>query len=125
MSDCGVCVYYDDNASYEDFSSERAPTTQEEECQECGKPLPSGTLHIFAQGDFDGEHFEHHVCLICHEIMEAFCCEGITYGGVFWSMPMDDDIWEGLTTACFDKLKTPEAKAELRRRWMEWKGLAA
>jgi len=28
-----------------------------------------------------------------------------------------------LTTSCFDKLQTSEAKAELQRRWLAWKGL--
>jgi len=36
---------------------------------------------------------------------------------------MQEDAFEHLTAACFNKLKTPQDKAELRRRWMEWKGL--
>jgi hypothetical protein len=39
--------------------------------------------------------------------------------------PDMEEVFGKLTTSCFDKLQTPEAKAELRRRWMEWKGLSA
>jgi hypothetical protein len=78
-------------------------------------------------GKFDGEFFMEINCGICVEIREAFTCweDGSAYClGELWS-DMASVVFPALTTACFDKLTTPEAKAELRRRWMEWKGLAS
>jgi hypothetical protein len=37
---------------------------------------------------------------------------------------MQDYVFPEFSLACLEKLKTPEAKAELQRRWMQWKGLA-
>jgi hypothetical protein len=34
---------------------------------------------------------------------------------------MRDYVFPEMTTTCYDRLKTPEAKVELQRRWAEWK----
>ena len=60
--------------------------------------------------------------MVCAEIGAAFCCDGRLYGKL-WDGFDESDIWRYLNTSCFDKLQSVEAKTELRRRWMEWKGL--
>jgi hypothetical protein len=65
-----------------------------------------------------------YTCTVCAEIAKAFYCggDGRMYGGGLW----DDmsEVMGDLNSACFDRLKTPAAKAELQRRWIAWKGLA-
>jgi len=68
---------------------------------------------------YDGSAHTYKTCPVCAEIAKAFQCDARIPG----------ELWEGMyevmgsiTTGCFDRLSTPEAKAELERRWMEWKG---
>src|ERR1700722_6694306 len=124
MSDCGVCVYSDSDGESCDFMHEeirkaRKPHT----CCECRKTINIGERYEHVRFKFDGEVNNCDTCLICVEIAEAFYCDGRV---------LNEGLWENmsyvmaeLTTSCFDKLTFPEAKSELRRRWMEWKGIPA
>jgi len=99
-------------------------------CCECNKTIPEGEKYakaiLFMGQDEDGDPCDpttYKTCMICDEIADAFFCEGRVYGGMMWDS--FDYAFEGINTSCFDRLQTPEAKAELQRRWMVWKGLAA
>ena len=142
MSDCGVCLSSDYSACYEMIESvEIVALESDKQCCECCRVIKAGTpLEVASwyedydeddDGDDDGEELREaeesiYTCVVCAEIANAFYCggDGRIYGGDFWEAMSEADVWPNLTTSCFDKLTTPEAKAELRRRWMEWKGLA-
>lgn len=123
MSDCGVCVttgYADECTGYRNVIVRAG---QEWTCSECGCKIPKGAKYELASWFFaGGEGFGNcKTCLICAEIAEAFQCGGRYHGENFWECM--EEVYDKLTTSCFAKLKTPEAKAELQRRWIEWKEL--
>ena len=124
MSDCGVCVGAFDGEPSE-FVDQRivAKARKPHRCSECNGVIEVGKSYHVASGKGDGEFWSFKTCMICREIRAAFSCEGETFGGIFWEEM--EYCFEALNTSCFDKLTTPEAKAELQRRWMKWKGLAA
>lgn len=122
MSDCGVCVYADYDGNNEFFSERIQKAAKPYRCCECGKTIPVGQRYTYACGKFDGDFRSVRTCLICDEIADAFCCDGRIFGQLWAGM---HEVMGALTTACFERLKTPEAKADLRVRWMRWKGLTA
>lgn len=122
MSDCGVCL----TGGYADcigYRCVKVKAGQEWSCSECGCKIPRGSRYELASWFYaDREGFGNaKTCLICAEIADAFYCGGRWHGGSLWDELFDRH--EQLNVSCFNKLKTPEAKAELQRRWMEWKGL--
>ncbi len=129
MSDCGVCIGGYDTDGMPDFSSVRWPKARKEHrCEDCKRLILRGEVYQRYAGKFDGEFYDVVTCRVCVEIREAFTCAEYDQtgppAGELWS-DITEMMFPNLTTACFDKLKTPEAKAELRRRWMQWKGLVA
>lgn len=124
MSDCGVCVYsgLGESSSYDFHATRVVVGRKRHHCCECGRRIEVGERHVTHSGRYDGDFFSVRCCLICDEIADAFSCDGRLYGN-FWDAMWD--VYEYLNVSCFDRLQTPEAKAELRRRWMKWKGLAA
>jgi hypothetical protein len=129
MSDCGVCIGgYDSDGYPEFYNSGRPKARKEHRCEDCRRTIAKGQVYRRDSGKFDGELFSYKTCLICDEIRQAFTCAEYDQVG-----PPPGDLWSdiqemmfpNLTTACFDKLSTPKAKAYLRERWIAWKGLAA
>lgn len=123
MTDCGVCLMGDFDAcdGYIDAVS-LVVLDHAQKCSECNKTVPSGLTIEQADWFDDVSDDTIYTCLICAEIADAFYCDGRMYGGGLWESMMYE-VMDQLNSSCFDKLKTPEAKQELRRRWMEWKGL--
>jgi len=124
MSDCGVCVYTGDSfdGQADVLEGKIIKARKPHKCCECNETIHPGQRYERYSMLFNGRWSHHNTCLICAEIGEAFCCDGRLFGHL-WEGFDESDAWRRLTTSCFDKLQTPEAKAELRRRWMEWKGL--
>ena len=119
MSNCGVCIYSDADgySEFADVSMRKA--RKPHRCSECGKTISPGDRYEHYWGKYDGEVCAIDTCAVCAEIADAFYCDGRMYGGGLW-----ESMWyvfPDLKTSCFDKLYTPEAKEELRRRWIEWK----
>jgi hypothetical protein len=128
MSDCGVCLGGYDTDGCAEFHEVRWPKARKEhQCVDCNRKIRPGEVYQRFAGKYDGEFYYETTCRICVEIRNAFtCAEYDQVGpppGELWS-DMQEVMFPRLTTACFDKLKTPEAKAFLRVRWMKWKGLA-
>ena len=126
MSDCGFCVGSDGmDGEYPEFSEIRNVIAKKfHRCCECNREIKPGEKYQYYVSKFDGEFMAEKTCNECAEIRSCFSCGG--------GWPCFGELWnemtEGfpaLTTGCFDKLDTPEAKSFLQRRWMEWKGLAA
>lgn len=134
MSDCGVCLYGECDETSDEMETKTLVSDGTVKCSECYKLVPTGAeyeqvLLIFGDPEDvpEGEESdvrvdEYKTCLVCAEIATAFYCDGRVFGGALWES-MGEVIGE-LNTACFDKLKTPAAKAELQRRWMEHKEIA-
>ena len=129
MSDCGFCIGGYDCDGYPEFSDLAWPKARKEHrCGECARTILKGEVYNRWSGKFDGELFRYKTCAQCYEIRLAFSCtESDQTGppqGELWS-----DIYEmmfpRLTTACFDKLQTPQAKAFLQKKWIEWKGITS
>jgi len=139
MSDCGVCLYSNEN-DWEGYidSAQIVTSNHDQKCCECNKVIPAGSQieeaswmdeseYNDVERDEDGEPTERpskdniYTCLICAEIANAFYCDGRVYCSDLWEAL--SEVFSELSVSCFERLKTPEAKAELQRRWMEWKGL--
>ena len=120
MSDCGVCCYNDYDPC--EVYKERIPKSRKDhKCCECGERIPKGSEYELRDMLFYGKWHHYKTCLICAEIGQAFCCHG-RVATLLWELM--SEVMDQLKSSCFDRLKTPEAKVELQRRWMEWKGLA-
>lgn len=132
MSDCGFCLYNDmDDWDFQIDDVSNVTLDRCEKCCECKRAILAGNL-IEEASCYDNEdddengdpippHEPVYTCLVCAEISIAFYCDGRVWGGLWEAM---SEVFDGLNSSCFDRLTTPEAKAELRRRWMKWKGLA-
>jgi hypothetical protein len=129
MSDCGVCIGGYDCDGYAEFQETRWPKARKEHvCGECERKIIKGETYHRWSGKYDGEFFDDITCAQCAEIRAAFTCAEYDQTG-----PPQGELWNDIreamfprmTTACFDKLQTLEAKTFLRERWMKWKGLHA
>lgn len=121
MSGCNFSVGgdadYDDSPEFQSVSTPKA--RKQYRCVECGAEIRKGTRYERTSGKFDGDIYTVKTCLVCAEIADAFS-EGIVAGELWAEIR---ECFPALTTGCFSKLETPEAKAFLRERWMKWKGL--
>ena len=120
MSKCGICL--DAGCDFGDNSFEKYDATFKTpmKCCECEATILPGIKHERAYWvEQSGKPTVVHTCGVCAEIAWAFFCETRVYHALWEYM---EDVYENFTVACFNKLKTPEAKAELQSRWMRWKG---
>ncbi len=128
-TDCGVCLYGGDFDGNDFQKSEGVTAKTPMVCCECGRKISAGELHERASWRDErpilGKPGQYRVfreyartCNVCAEIAWAFSCEGRTYNILWESM---EEVFPELNHGCFDRLKTPEAKKELQRRWIEWK----
>jgi len=128
MSECGVCISgYDCDGSV-DIGAVRWPKAKKEHrCEDCNEPIPVGSKYQRASGKYDGEFFDIKTCSVCVEVRDAFTCAEYDQAGPppghLW-VDIQEQMFPSITTVCFDKLQSPEAKEYLRERWMKWKGLA-
>lgn len=120
MSDCGVCLTSYDGCTI-GYRCKIVKAGREWICSECGASIPKGTQYELASGfraDDYNSFWQTKTCLVCAEIADTFYCDGRWHGRLWHAM---DDVFDKLTTGCVARLKTPEAKKELLRRWNEWK----
>jgi len=121
MSDCGVCLSGGDGDGYTEFCQVVIRKARKpHECSECEKRIEPGEKYEHATGKTEGDMWVFDTCLVCAEIADAFYCDGRLFGGMLWE-EMHDTAFPVMTTGCLDRLKTAAAKAELLRRWNEWK----
>lgn len=94
-------------------------------CEECSKEIHPGDRYESLVYVCDHSFHHEKKCVVCAEVRDAFLESGSCYcPGEMWS-EIRDYVFPEMTTTCFDRLKTPAAKTELQRRWLEWKGIAA
>lgn len=123
MSDCGVCLSYGGDGEPVDLSSVAVRRARmATKCGECHRPISVGDKYELAKGKCEGLFFDFRTCATCAEIRDAFACHGFVYGALWGDL---EESAASITTGCFTKLSTPEAKQYLRDRWLAWKGLAA
>ena len=122
MSDCDVCIGgYDGDVQF--FFANPVTCRKPAKCGECGRTIEKGEIYHRVGGKCEGDMWSMKVCLLCDEIGNVFACgHGRSYGNL-WEM-MQDNAFPLLTTAspCFTNCSAA-AKAEVIRRWREWKGL--
>ena len=116
MSDCGVCLTNIGGGECSGYRRIIAHAGQQWKCDECGCVIPKRSLYELASGFNEGSHWQTKTCLICSEIAEAFYCGGRWRGNLWDSM---EEVITTLTTACFYRLRTVEAKMKLQRRWID------
>lgn len=126
MSDCGVCIGGGDYDDYPEFHDVTWPKARKaHRCGECRRDIPKGTQYERVSGKFDGVMYCEKTCGVCAEIRSAFTCDegaGPAFGNLWSDLT---DCFRDLSTTCFDRLESVDAKKYLRERWMTWKGLAA
>ena len=115
MSDCGVCLTYNGGGECTGYRRVVVHAGQDWDCDECGVKIPRKSQYELASGFNEGSHWQTKTCLTCSEIAEAFYCSGRWHGSLWDAM---EDVITSLNTSCFERLRTPAAKQELRRRWM-------
>ena len=121
MIECGVCAFFGLNGEAEEPCEQDVVESELMHfCCECGRHIDKGRKHEYSYGFSEGERWEMRTCIICAEIREAFCCDGYVFGDLWKAM---EEVSSQMNISCLDRLSTPEAKAELQRRWMVWKGL--
>lgn len=118
MSECGACLYGGDER-VDVWRREKRTARKAHTCCECEKPIAVGQPYDYVTMLYDGEWSTWHTCALCAEIRKAFSCNGEVIGNM-WE-DMNDYVIPSLNTSCFERLQTPEAKAELQRLWMQWK----
>ena len=122
MSDCKASIYEEFDEPCTIWKSKIVRANKPHKCCECERIIDPGEKYERLNILYDGDFCSHATCLVCMEIANAFCVNGRLIEHL-WEGMNECDVWEHLTTACFDRLQTVEAKTELRRRWMQWKGL--
>lgn len=121
MGDCGVCIGGGDWDGYPEFqTTEEVKARKDHRCIECREPILKGQTYQRHSGKFDGDIFCDKRCLMCAEILAGFNCDGGALDDDLWT-DMHQNVFPVMTTACLDRLSTPEAKRFLLDRWRKWK----
>jgi hypothetical protein len=126
MSECGMCFSAGYDFGNNDFCKWDMSFKTPMQCCEYGRTIPAGEKHEktkFRSDSDSSKWITHHTCATCAEIAWAFFCDTRLYESL-WDY-VNDDLFPNFSQACLNRLETPAAKAELQRRWMKWKGLAA
>ena len=125
MPDCEVCIGNEPDGMCDFYNKETRKARKEHICCECHRIITKGENYLVGAGKYDGSFFFDKTCSICDEIKMAFIDPQMNAmePGALWE-EMRDYAFPELTTTCFDRLTTPEAKGYLRDRWIEWKGIA-
>jgi hypothetical protein len=121
MTDCGVCLGGWDGDRADFFHSTKPKARKVHQCYECEREIKLGEHYERVSAKLEGELSTYTFCLLCSEIHLKFSCgEGRTFG-TLWD-EMTEYVFPELTTAnkCFIELSAA-AKAEVLRRWNEWK----
>jgi hypothetical protein len=122
VSDCGVCVG-GNIGEYCDVWNERVIKARiPHKCEECGRPIPAGSLYERVGMLWDGKWSTTRTCLDCRAIAKAFCCEGRILGDLWESVY--EDLFPVMTTGCLLRVEGSSARSYLSERWRKWKGLA-
>ncbi len=129
MSDCNVCFYGGEPDGYCEVWNRKLVKSSRKEfkCCECRRVIPIGSGYESTFTVYEGSAETFRTCLVCVEIRDTFHCgtdKGQPLLGELWEHIADSDFYSNMTSACFGKLKTDEARAYLRYRWMRWKGLS-
>lgn len=126
--ECGICISSDANGEYNEFHfTEVRKARKRHRCCECRQLIYVGSRYERASGKFEGDIFAYKTCAVCAEIRDRFACGGYCYGDLWEAMRYQ---WPKFTTGCLevrnddDVPLSADAKAELLRRWREWKGIA-
>jgi hypothetical protein len=93
---------------------------KEHKCVECHQTIEKGQKYSHFSSKNDGRIWTSRTCLSCEDIREALYCDGYYFGRMWHDITEQIFKERGLTVACIDKLQTPEAKAFIQKRWMDY-----
>ena len=120
MNDC-ACIYDSAEGDLPEFYTQQWRRARKSyTCCECRGTIQRGDRYECFSGKWERGVQTYRTCDQCQNIRESLYCEGWSFGQL-WE-DIEEQIFRetGLTVACIDKLTTPEAKAFLQRRWMEF-----
>jgi len=124
MSGCAdVCIDMGYDGENDFFSQSVVKARKSYHCEECGEQIGCGVLYERSTGGkFEGDIWTAHTCLLCKEIRDAFVCGSYIFGELFREIEeVMFPIWnEHGPIDCLAKLKTKEARDEVRHRYKEW-----
>ena len=123
MNESVVCcpLSYDSSSSGPEFHERTIRTARKEHvCFECRDTIAKGSKYEHVVGKWDGYVSTHKTCTLCVEIRNHFACgNGWIYG----------EVWHDLAENFFPDMKaggpcmqglSPEAKARLFERRLQW-----
>jgi hypothetical protein len=89
-------------------------------CSECDDGIPRGARHELYKLLFDGSWSTDRTCMSCVEIRDHFRCSGGAIIGQLWS-DLADNFFPDMRAGgpCMEGL-SPEAKARLFERRLQW-----
>jgi hypothetical protein len=129
MSDDGVCDFsidgdYDgDTPSF--FVEKIVAARKSHACNECGSVIAPREKYRRVSGKWDDEVRSYCFCLPCEETAgEFFESNSSRTFGTLWEEIENNWDHGAHLQACLNRLTTVAAKEHMRRRWMQWKGLA-
>jgi len=121
MSDC-ACLYDSADGDRPAFSTQEWRTARKaHKCIECQRQIQPREKYECYSGKWDTGMATYRTCAECQNIRATlYCNSGWTFGQL-WE-DVEEQLFRegGLTVDCIDKLTTPEAKAFLQRKWMEF-----
>lgn len=123
MGDCGVCIGDGNLDGYAEFQDVSYPKARKEhKCCECRRVINKGEVYHKWSGKWDGDLLCQKTCAQCEEIRSAFSCSGSYEFERLWD-DMEEIVFPSITTGCYERLDTPEARSFLQKKWIDWKGL--
>lgn len=92
---------------------------KDHDCCECDDGIKKGDKYEYISGIWDGSPDAYKTCLSCAEIRDHFACDGFLFGHL-WS-DLAENFFPDMKAGgpCMEGL-SPEAKARLFARRMEW-----
>lgn len=126
MSDglCDFAIEGDYDGDQPEFMNESTPKARKaHRCYECVEAIPIGVQYRRVVGKWDGKMDTYCFCLACEEAAGEFFDGSRTFG-ILWDEMANNWDQGAHLQACLNRLSSAAAKEHMRRRWLQWKGLA-
>lgn len=110
--DCS-CISSDNDYGPSCFKAITRKARKAHKCNECGELIKPGCEYQYESGVWDGEPHSYKTCLDCMSVRNEFCCEGWTYGELWYDF--DEYVRHVYGDISEDKIGnlTPKAKGKV------------
>ncbi len=120
INDC-ACIYDSGDGDQPTFYyQEWRKARKLHKCCECSFTVAIGDRYEAFSGKWEKGVETYHTCAACQDIRSSLCCEGFTFGQLWYDIEEQIFRETGLTVACVDKCVTVVGKEMLQQRWMEY-----